>query len=46
MLGTKEVLPTVDWGFFTAPDPASDYIARAYARGKCLGGRYACYYTA
>lgn len=38
-LGTKEVMPTVDWGFYTNPDPASDNIARAYARGKCLGGR-------
>ncbi|KAE9367407.1 GMC oxidoreductase [Stipitochalara longipes BDJ] len=37
-VGTKESLPTVDWGFYTAPDPASDSIARAYARGKCLGG--------
>ncbi|KAF8857685.1 alcohol oxidase [Acephala macrosclerotiorum] len=37
-VGTKETLPTVDWGFFTSKDPASDNQARAYARGKCLGG--------
>ena len=40
-VGTSETLPTVDWGFFTPPDPASDNIRRSYARGKCLGGRYA-----
>jgi len=40
MAGTKESLPTVDWGFFTAPNPASDSMSRSYARGKCLGGRY------
>jgi choline dehydrogenase len=38
-VGTAETLPTVDWGFFTAPDPASNNIKRSYARGKCLGGR-------
>ncbi|CZR63977.1 related to choline dehydrogenase [Phialocephala subalpina] len=37
-VGTKETLPTVDWGFFTSKDPASNSQARAYARGKCLGG--------
>ncbi len=37
---TKESLPTVDWGFFTAHDPASDSMPRFYARGKYLGGRY------
>lgn len=40
-VGTKEAEPTVDWGFFTAPDPASNNVKRSYARGKCLGGRYA-----
>jgi choline dehydrogenase len=40
-VGTDESLPTVDWGFFTNPDPASNNIKRSYARGKCLGGRYA-----
>jgi hypothetical protein len=40
-IGTDETMPTVDWGFFTAPDPASDNLKRSYARGKCLGGRYA-----
>lgn len=39
-VGTKEVMPTVDWGFFTPPDPVSGNIKRSYARGKCLGGRY------
>lgn len=39
-VGTKETEPTVDWGFFTAPDPASNNMKRSYARGKCLGGRY------
>lgn len=39
--GTSESEPTVDWGFFTPPDPASDSIKRSYARGKCLGGRWA-----
>lgn len=39
-VGTTESLPTVDWGFFTAPDPASDNKKRSYARGKCVGGRY------
>lgn len=38
-LGTEETSPTVDWGFFTAPDPASNNKRRSYARGKCLGGR-------
>jgi choline dehydrogenase len=38
-VGTAEVLPTVDWGFFTAPDPASNDQKRSYTRGKCLGGR-------
>ncbi|TVY75998.1 Dehydrogenase patE [Lachnellula suecica] len=37
-VGTAETLPTVDWGFFTSADPASDSIKRSYARGKCLGG--------
>ncbi|KUJ10742.1 alcohol oxidase [Mollisia scopiformis] len=37
-VGTSETLPTVDWGFFTSKDPASDNQARSYARGKCLGG--------
>jgi choline dehydrogenase-like flavoprotein len=37
--GTSESLPTVDWGFFTPADPASNNIKRSYARGKCLGGR-------
>lgn len=40
-VGTTETLPTVDWGFFTNPDPASNDMKRSYARGKCLGGRYA-----
>lgn len=40
-VGTKETEPTVDWGFFTAPDPVSNNVQRSYARGKCLGGRYA-----
>lgn len=40
-VGTKETEPTVDWGFFTAPDPVSNNVKRSYARGKCLGGRYA-----
>jgi choline dehydrogenase len=39
-VGTKETEPTVDWGFFTNPDPASNNVKRSYARGKCLGGRY------
>lgn len=39
-VGTKETEPTVDWGFFTEPDSASNNIKRSYARGKCLGGRY------
>lgn len=39
-VGTAEVMPTVDWGFFTAPDPASNNQKRSYTRGKCLGGRY------
>lgn len=39
-VGTTETEPTVDWGFFTVPDPASNNIKRSYARGKCLGGRY------
>lgn len=38
-VGKSEVLPSVDWGFFTAPDPATGNVARSYARGKCLGGR-------
>lgn len=38
-VGTTESLPTVDWGFFTTPDPASESKRRSYARGKCLGGR-------
>ncbi|TVY50636.1 Dehydrogenase patE [Lachnellula cervina] len=37
-VGTTESLPTVDWGFFTTPDPASESKRRSYARGKCLGG--------
>ncbi|KFY17554.1 hypothetical protein V492_00582 [Pseudogymnoascus sp. VKM F-4246] len=37
-IGTTEFEPTVDWGFFTNPDPASNNIKRSYARGKCLGG--------
>lgn len=37
-VGTTEVMPTVDWGFFTAPDPASNNQKRSYTRGKCLGG--------
>ena len=40
-VGTTETLPTVDWGFYTNPDPASNNNKRSYARGKCLGGRYA-----
>lgn len=40
-IGTSETMPTVDWGFFTQPDPASGNKKRSYARGKCLGGRYA-----
>jgi hypothetical protein len=40
-VGTSESLPTVDWGFYAQPDPASDNQKRSYARGKCLGGRYA-----
>jgi choline dehydrogenase len=39
-VGTKETDPTVDWGFFSAPDPSSNNEKRSYARGKCLGGRY------
>lgn len=38
-VGTAESIPTVDWGFYTEPDPASNNIKRSYARGKCLGGR-------
>lgn len=41
MVGTKEVLPNVDWGFYTEPDEASGGKKRSYARGKCLGGRQA-----
>ncbi|OBT49213.1 hypothetical protein VE00_00164 [Pseudogymnoascus sp. WSF 3629] len=31
-VGTKETEPTVDWGFFTNPDPASNNVKRSSAR--------------
>ncbi|KFX94094.1 hypothetical protein V490_04522 [Pseudogymnoascus sp. VKM F-3557] len=31
-VGTKETEPTVDWGFFTNPDPATNGVKRSSAR--------------
>jgi hypothetical protein len=36
-----DVNPGVDWGFVTAPQAGANGREIHYARGKCLGGRYA-----